>query len=131
MKRMSVVTVLVRDQDEAIAFYRDTLGLQLIEDAAFGPERWVTLRAPDDECVSVSLCLATSDDDLRLVGRQAGSRPLFALAVDDCIGEYRRMRALGVAFRGEPEVRPYGTGVVLADLYGNSIYLNEEPVGAR
>jgi hypothetical protein len=46
---------------------------------------------------------------------------------DDCLGEYRRMKDAGVKFHGEPQAQPYGTGVLLEDLYGNKIYLNQEP----
>lgn len=127
MKRVSLVTVLVRDQDEAIAFYRDKLGFLLAEDMPFGPQRWVTMQAPDDRTVALSLCRAETAEDRALVGRQGGSRPLVALAIDDCLGEYTRMKARGVVFHGEPQVHSYGAGVVLEDLYGNRIYLNQEP----
>src|SRR5262245_27077430 len=45
----------------------------------------------------------------------------------DCLGDYKRMKKLGVKFDGEPEIRPYGTGVMLEDLYGNKIFMNQEP----
>ncbi len=51
------------------------------------------------------------------------------LAYRHCIGEYQRMKGLGVKFHGEPDVRPYGTGVMLEDLYGNRIFMNQEPRG--
>ncbi len=47
--------------------------------------------------------------------------------MDDCLGEYVRMKGAGVKFHGEPQVQPYGTGVTLEDLYGNRIYMNQEP----
>ena len=47
--------------------------------------------------------------------------------IDDCLREYGRMKDAGVQFRGEPQVQPYGTGVLLEDLYGNKIYLNQAP----
>jgi hypothetical protein len=49
------------------------------------------------------------------------------MATDDCLGEYARLKAAGVHFLGEPQVQPYGTGVLLEDLYGNKLYLNQEP----
>lgn len=127
MKHISLVNVLVNDQDEAIAFYRDKLGFVVAEDVPFGPQRWVTLRAPDDQTVSISLNLASTDEDRRLVGKQGGSQPFLGIRVADCLGEHRRMRGAGVKFHGEPQVQPYGTGVMLEDLYGNKIYMNEEP----
>jgi lactoylglutathione lyase len=121
------MNLLVRDQDAAIEFYTRKLGFAVVEDLPFGPRRWVTVRLPDDPLLSIALNLAESDGDLALVGKQAGSQPLFSLVTDDCEREYSRMREAGVKFHGEPEVQPYGTGVLLEDLYGNRIYLNQEP----
>jgi hypothetical protein len=56
-----------------------------------------------------------------------GSYPFLGIATDDCINDYERMKARGVKFDREPSVRPYGTGVMLEDLYGNKIFLNQEP----
>jgi catechol 2,3-dioxygenase-like lactoylglutathione lyase family enzyme len=125
--RISLLNVLVKNQDSAIEFYTRGLGFVVVEDLPFGSKRWVTLRLPDDQGLSIAFNLAESDDDLALVGKQAGSQPLFAIATDDCQKEYRRMKDVGVKFHGEPQVRPYGTGVLLEDLYGNMIYLNQEP----
>jgi len=127
MKRLSLLSVYVKDQDEAIAFYTKKLGFVVVEDVPFGPQRWVTLRLPDDEVVSIALNLAMTDADRALVGKQGGSQPYFGIVTDDCLREYRRMKDAGVKFQGEPQVQPYGTGVTLEDLYGNKVYLNEEP----
>ena len=127
MRRISLLNLLVKNQDLAIDFYTRSLGFVVVEDAPFGPKRWVTLRLPDDPLLSVALNLAESDEDLALVGKQAGSQPFFSIVTDDCLKEYRRMKDAGVKFYGEPQVQPYGTGVLLEDLYGNKIYLNQEP----
>ena len=127
MKRISLLSVYVKDQDAAIDFYTRMLGFQVAEDVPFGSQRWVTVRLPDDEVTSITLSLAATDEDRALVGKQGGSQPLFGIATDDCVGEYRRMKDAGVRFDGEPKVEPYGTGVTLEDLYGNKIYLNQEP----
>ena len=127
MKRLSLLGVYVKNQDTAIEFYTKNLGFVLIEDVPFGSQRWVTLRLPDDEVVSVSLNLAQTDEDQALAGKQGGSQPFFGIVTDDCMREYRRMKGAGVKFHGEPKVQPYGTGVTLEDLYGNKIYLNQEP----
>ena len=82
---------------------------------------------PDDEIAAISLILALSDEKRALIGRQDGSKPFFSILTDDCVSEYRRMKEEGVRFEGEPEVQPYGTGVTLEDLYGNKIYMNQEP----
>jgi hypothetical protein len=60
------------------------------------------------------------------VGRQAGSFPLLALDTADCLGDYKTMKARGVTFHGEPETGPWGTGVLLEDLYGNKLFLSQE-----
>jgi catechol 2,3-dioxygenase-like lactoylglutathione lyase family enzyme len=127
VKRLSLLSVYVKDQDSAIEFYTNKLGFVLAEDVPYGPQRWVTLRLPDDEVVSLSLSMAETDEDRALIGKQGGSHPFFGIVTDDCMGEYRRMKNAGVRFHGEPEVQPYGTGVTLEDLYGNKIYLNQEP----
>jgi catechol 2,3-dioxygenase-like lactoylglutathione lyase family enzyme len=127
VKRLSLLSVYVKDQDAAIEFYTNKLGFVLVEDVPLGPERWVTLRLPDDEVVSVSLNMANTDEDRALVGKQGGSQPFFGIVTDDCLSEYRHMKSAGVKFHGEPKVEPYGTGVTLEDLYGNKIYMNQEP----
>src|SRR5262245_4865565 len=126
MKRLSLLSVYVKDQDAAIEFYKK-LGFVVAEDVPFGPQRCVTLRLPDDEVASVALNLAGTDEDRALVGKQGSSQPLFGIETDDCMSEYRRMKNAGVKFHGEPKVQPYGTGVTLEDLYGNKIYMNQEP----
>jgi catechol 2,3-dioxygenase-like lactoylglutathione lyase family enzyme len=126
MLRISLVSVFVNDQDAAIEFYA-RLGFKVAEDVPFGPQRWVTLKLPDDEVVSITLNLAVKEEDRALVGKQGGSAPLFAIVTDDCMRDYSRMKEAGVKFHGEPEVQPYGTGVTLEDLYGNKIYMNQEP----
>ena len=125
--RISLLTLLVKNQDSAIEFYTRGLGFVVAEDLPFGPKRWVTLRLPEDQGPSIALNLAETEGDLALVGKQAGSQPLFAIETDDCLRDYRHMKDAGVKFHGEPQVQPYGTGVLLEDLYGNKIYLNQEP----
>src|SRR5262249_16155849 len=77
---------------------------------------------------SLALHLARTKEDQSLLGKQGGSHPYFAMETDDCLGDYERMKKLGVRFHGEPEVRPYGTGVILEDPYGNRIFMNQEPM---
>lgn len=131
MLRFSLLTLLVHDQDAAITFYRDRLGFVLAEDVSFGDQRWVTLRAPNDATLAMSVNLAKTPAERALVGGQTGSQPLFGIETDDCIRDYRRMKAAGVKFDGEPQVQPYGTGVMLEDLYGNRIYMNQEPAARQ
>src|SRR5262245_54019465 len=101
MMRLSLLSVCVKDQDVAIEFYTKKLGFLLAEDVPFGAQRWVTLRLPDDEVVSLTLKVASTDEELALVGRQGGSQPFFSIVTDDCVREYRRMKDAGVKFHGE------------------------------
>ena len=127
MKTLRLFSLLVRDYEEAIRFYTDKLGFTVSEDDTLGEDRWVVLGLRDSGEPGLALTLARTESDLAVVGQQAGSFPLFALGIDDCLGEYRRMQERGVVFHGEPQREPWGTGVLLEDLYGNKIYLNQEP----
>jgi len=125
MRQVKIVSLLVKDYHEAIEFYTQKLGFKVVEDAAFGDRRWITLSLPEDRC-SLALELAKSAEDLAVVGKQAGSFPLLALDTSDCVGDYKALMARGVTFRGEPETGPWGTGVLLEDLYGNKVFLSQE-----
>jgi catechol 2,3-dioxygenase-like lactoylglutathione lyase family enzyme len=130
-----ITSLLVNDYDEAIRFYREKLGFAVVEDVPMGVEdvpmgneRWVTIALPKSHETVFALHVAKSDGDLGLVGKQGGTFPFLGLTTDDCLGDYKRLRQLGVKFHGELEVRPYGTGVMLEDLYGNKIFLNQDPL---
>lgn len=129
MNKLNLVSLLVEDYDAAIQFYSQKLGFEVAEDMAFGDERWVTLSLPNNRDVAIALHVAKTSDDQALVGKQGGSFPLYAFGTVDCLGDYKRMKALGVVFQGEPQAEAWGTGVLLEDLYGNKIYINQEPQG--
>ena len=126
MNKLSLISLIVKDYDSAVEFYTKKLGFEVAEDEAFGDRRWITLKLTKSPESAVNLELAQTEDDETLVGRQAGSFPLFGLSTDDCLGDYRRMKELGVTFHGEPTVGPWGTGVLLEDLYGNKIFMSQE-----
>jgi catechol 2,3-dioxygenase-like lactoylglutathione lyase family enzyme len=130
MKNKLMFGVLVKNYDEAIDFYTKKLGFVVLEDNPMDDERWVTLTLPGNEGCVVALHLARTKEDQALLGKQGGSHPYFAIETQDCLGDYKRMKKLGVKFHGEPEVRPYGTGVILEDPYGNKIFMNQEPADA-
>ena len=94
MKTLRLFSLLVRDYEEAIRFYTDKLGFTVSEDVTFGEDRWVVLGLRDSGEPGLALTLARTESDLAVVG-QAGSFPLFALGIDDCFGEYRRMQERG------------------------------------
>ena len=127
MNRVSIVSLLVLDQDEAIEFYTRKLGFVVLEDKAFGESRWVTLGLPEQKDLVIALERAEGSRDKELVGKQAGSHALLAFDTSDCLGDYKRMKQLGVRFLSEPEAGPWGTGVRLEDLYGNKLFLSQSP----
>ena len=127
IKSNLITGMLVRNFDEALDFYTKKLGFVVVEDAPMGDDRWVTISLPGNPNGVIVLHEARSQEDKALIGKQMGSFPFLGLETDDCLGEYQRMKELGVKFQGEPDVRPYGTGVILEDLYGNKIFMNQEP----
>ena len=127
MKRITLFKVYVRDQDAALRFYVEKLGFEVAEDHQLGDYRWLLVRAPDNQELSINLEIAKTDEEIGLVGRQAGAQPLFSISTDDCKRDYADMKRRGVTFEGEPKNMPYGTGVMMQDLYGNKIYLNQDP----
>jgi hypothetical protein len=104
----------------------EKLGFKVAEDRRLGDYRWLLVQAPDSE-VSLNLEVAKTEEEKALVGRQAAAQPLFSLSTDNCKRDFAELQGLGVKFDGEPVVMPYGTGVMMQDLYGNKIYLNQDP----
>ena len=127
MNKIKIISILVLDQAAAIEFYTKKLGFELLEDKPFGESRWVTVALSSQHDLTLALELATSAEEKSLVGKQAGSHALLGLDTSDCLADYRRMKALGVKFLGEPQSGPWGTGVQLEDLYGNKLFLSQEP----
>src|SRR5690349_23711807 len=121
--RIVHVALVVRDYDEAIAFYTEKLGFTLVEDS-YQPEqdkRWV-LVAPAGAApgaTTLLLARASTPEQARFVGDQAGGRVFLFLATDDFWRDYRRLSAAGVRFVRPPSVAAYGTVAVFEDLYGN------------
>jgi catechol 2,3-dioxygenase-like lactoylglutathione lyase family enzyme len=115
------VALLVRDYDEAIAYFTQTLNFTLIEDT-YQPEqdkRWVLVAPPGSTGTSLLLARAATPEQQAFVGDQAGGRVFLFLHTDDFWRDYEAMRAKGVTFIREPAVEPYGTVSVFLDLYGN------------
>jgi len=127
MKKITLFKLYVSDQEQALRFYVDQLGFEAAEDKKLGDYRWLLVRAPDNRDVCLNLEIAKTNEEKALVGRQAAGQPLFSISTDDCRREYAEMSRRGVKFDGEPKTMPYGTGVMMQDLYGNKIYLNQDP----
>ena len=114
------VSLLVRDYDEAIAFYAGALGFRVAEDRPKGRgERWVVLEPPGPPGCSLLLARAKNGREAAAVGRQAGGRVFLFLHTDDFARDHRAMLGRGVRFAEEPRDEPYGTVAVFEDLYGN------------
>jgi len=119
VRSIVTVTVVVRDYDEAIAFYVDAAGFALLEDSDQGEgRRWVRV-APPGGGAALLLARAANPAELQRVGDQTGGRVSLFLETDDFTGDHARMSAAGVRFLEEPRREPYGTVAVWEDLYGN------------
>jgi catechol 2,3-dioxygenase-like lactoylglutathione lyase family enzyme len=128
VNKVTTFKVYVSDQEEAKRFYVDQLGFEVAEDKQLGDYRWLLVRAPDNREVCINLEIAKTNEEKALVGRQGAGQPVFGMSTDNCKRDYVELKRRGVKFEGEPKVMPYGTGVMMQDLYGNKIYLNQDPV---
>jgi catechol 2,3-dioxygenase-like lactoylglutathione lyase family enzyme len=125
------VALVVRDYDEAITYFTQTLGFTLVEDT-YQPEqdkRWVIVAPPGSSGTALLLARAATPEQARFIGNQTGGRVFLFLSTDDFWRDYHRMIAAGVPFVRPPTVAPYGTVAVFEDLYGNRWDLVE--YGAR
>ena len=116
---MGLVSVVVRDYEEAIAFYVGVLGFRLLEDSPHGTKRWVVVAPPGNKGASLLLARAATSSQEDRVGDQTGGRVSFFLYSDDFATDYERLRAAGVSFVETPRHEPYGTVAVFKDVYGN------------
>ena len=115
------VALVVKDYDEAIAFFCGKLHFDLIEDT-YQPEqdkRWVVVAPRGSQGTSVLLARATSPEQQVAIGRQTGGRVFLFLRTDDFWRDYSDFISNGVRFVREPKEAPYGTVAVFEDLYGN------------
>src|SRR3954447_15068731 len=117
------VALIVEDYDEAIRFFVDVLGFDLVEDSPAvtndgRPKRWVVVRPPG---ARTGLLLARADGEIQLggVGEQAAGRVGFFLRVEDFDAAFARLVEHGVAIEGSPRVEEYGRIVVFRDIAGN------------
>lgn len=116
-------TIVVRDYDEAIEFFTESLGFDLVEDSPSltddgRPKRWVVVRPPGAQ-TGILLAQADGERERNVVGDQVAGRVGFFLRVDDFPQVYSRMRRAGVRFVTEPRTEPYGQVAVFLDVAGN------------
>jgi len=115
------IALVVRDYDEAIAFYTQKLHFTLVEDT-YQPaqdKRWVVVAPPNSTGTHLLLARASKPEQEAFIGNQAGGRVFLFLATDDFWRDYNEMTALGIHFVRPPKVEDYGTVAVFEDLYGN------------
>ena len=117
------IALVVRDYDEALAFYVGKLGFTLVEDS-YQPEqdkRWVVVAPPGAPAGSSTILLAraATPEQAAFIGNQAGGRVFLFLRTDDFERDHKAMLAADIRFVREPAHQPYGTVAVFEDLYGN------------
>jgi catechol 2,3-dioxygenase-like lactoylglutathione lyase family enzyme len=120
MQTLSLVSVVVSDYDEAIAFYRDSLGFRLTEDTQIDAhKRWVVVKPPGVGQTGLLLAKASNAKQATAIGQQSGGRVFLFLHTDDLNRDYNAYKSRGVVFVRQPETMPYGKVAVFQDLYGN------------
>jgi catechol 2,3-dioxygenase-like lactoylglutathione lyase family enzyme len=114
------VTFVVNDYDDALLFFTQKLGFELIEDTPLERDKRFVVVAPKGGS-GMQLVLARASDDRQraAVGNQTGGRVAFFLRTDDFWRDYRNMSAAGITFARAPKAAAYGTVAVFEDLYGN------------
>jgi catechol 2,3-dioxygenase-like lactoylglutathione lyase family enzyme len=118
-QRLSLVTVLIDDYDEAIDFYVGKLGFSLSEDTALPDDkRWVVV-TPRGGGTGLLLAKAASGRQIAAVGHQTGGRVFLFFETDDFARDHAAFAERGVRFLEAPRTEPYGTVAVFEDLYGN------------
>lgn len=117
---LSMIALVVREYDEAIAYYTGVLGFALIEDTPLSEaKRWVVVGPPGDRGARLLLAKASDERQHARVGDQTGGRVFLFLTTDDFDRDYARLTQAGIQFNETPRTESYGKVVVFEDLYGN------------
>lgn len=119
-QKIAHIALVVKDYDEAIQFYTECLGFQLVEDTRLTEEkRWVLVSPKGSNGCQVLLAKASNEKQASSVGNQTGGRVFLFLHTDDFWGDYKWMIQNNVHFVREPSEEEHGTVAVFEDLYGN------------
>lgn len=114
------ITIFVKNYEEAVKFYVESMGFELKTDIPFGNGfRWVTVAPPRSNGSDIVFVVADTEEKARRIGNQAADHVFLTIETDDCVRDYNIMKSKGVKFYGEPKKELYGTEVVFEDLYGN------------
>ena len=126
------VALVVRDYDEAIAYYTGILGFELVEDTPLGNDkRWILVRPSGSAGTKLLLAKAATPDQASRIGNQTGGRVFLFLHTDDFWRDYRLMQEREVKFVRPPKEEDYGMVAVFEDLYGNKWDLLQLRPGKR
>ena len=119
-QQIGYVALVVREYDEAIAYFTNVLGFALVEDTPLGNgKRWVLVRPRSSGGTSLLLAKAANPEQASHIGNQTGGRVFLFLHTDDFWRDYQQMKGRGVNFREQPRQETYGTVAVFEDLYRN------------
>lgn len=119
-RKIANVTIVVKDYDEAIQFYTQKLGFELLQDVQLNADkRWVLVAPLHSKGLALLLAKAVNERQVKSIGNQTGGRVSFFLHTDDFWRDYKNMTTNGVVFRDKPREEVYGTVTVFEDLYGN------------
>jgi catechol 2,3-dioxygenase-like lactoylglutathione lyase family enzyme len=130
--RIAHFSIVVREYDEAIAWFTEKLGFRLVEDTTLSEtKRWVLVAPPGDGSASIVLGRALDEPQKAAIGNQTGGRVGFFLQTDDFSRDHQAFRARGVEFIEAPRDEEYGTVAIFKDLYGNKWDLIEYRPGAK
>ena len=123
MPHLAQISLIVRDHDEALAFYVGKLGVALVDDTPVPEQgkRWVVIRPPNApaHATTILLARAASPEQVAAIGNQGAGRVWLFLATDDFARDHAAFTANGVRFLAPPRHEPYGIVAVFEDLYGN------------
>ena len=135
LKQLTNVQVWVHDQDEALAFYTEKLGLELREDVTvpeMGNFRWLSVGVPGQDDVAITLMAVpgppvfdadTREKIMELMAKGAASGLFFS--TEDCQATYEELKSRGVEFQQEPTEQPYGIDAGFRDPSGNQMRVAE------
>ncbi len=120
MKSIFQFALLVKEYDEAIAFYTEVLEFDLLEDTSLSDsKRWVRVKPKGEDGCSILLARAATDEQRAVVGKQTGGRVFLFMSTDNLDRDYEKLLAAGVEIVRPPSIESFGKVFVFADLYGN------------
>lgn len=119
-QKIGYVALLVRDYDEALAYFTRVLGFELVEDTPVDTQkRWILVAPHGAQGTRLLLARAASPEQASRIGNQTGGRVFLFLHTDDFWRDYHAMKGRGVNFQEAPREESYGTVAVFEDIYGN------------